>query len=407
SNAFKFAPIGGSVRVTVEKIAPSARYPHGSALVTIWDNGKGIPEDKLGSIFEFYYRLHNTNEQLRGNLGSGIGLALAKNLTETHGGASNVSSCDGCERPTYTCFTVELPLGNAHYQEKDFALENETAKAAIASHHHVQDTVTEAVVDLGAARGNEAGASLPVVLVVEDNADIRAFVANHLRGRSTVVEAADGQEGWALVQSRLPDLVITDITMPVADGISLLKNIKRCVDTNHIPVLLLTARTTMDNVIEGLRLGSDDYITKPFHLDVLSLKIRNSLAARERFRKKFVRDYVLTPQQTPSAPDSEQQFLAKVIKLIEDNLTETQFGVNMLAAELGMSRPVLYRKLKQMTDLSVIELINVLRLKKAAQLLANGQLPVSEVAYQVGFSDPKYFSKSFKSYFGKSPTAYS
>src|SRR5690606_29357023 len=182
SNAFESAPIGGSVRVAVEKIAPSARSPPGSALVTIWDNGKGIPEDKLGSIFEFYYQLHNTNEQLRGNLGSGIGLALAKNLTEMHGGEINVSSYDGCERPTYTCFTVELPLGNAHYQEKDFALENETAKAAIASHHHVQDTVTEAVVDLGAARGNEAGASLPVVLVVEDNADIRAFVANHLRG---------------------------------------------------------------------------------------------------------------------------------------------------------------------------------------------------------------------------------
>src|SRR5690606_10325466 len=126
----------------------------------------------------------------------------------------------------------------------------------------------------------------------------------------------------------------------------------------------------------------------------------------ERFRKKFIRDYVLTPQQEISTPDAEQQFLGKVINLIEDNLAETQFNVNTLAGELGMSRPVLYRKLKQMTDLSVIELINVLRLKKAAQLLAQGHHTVSEVAYQVGFSDPKYFSKTFKSYFGKSPTAY-
>lgn len=406
SNAFKFAPIGGSVRVTVEKIAPSTRYPEGSAMVTIWDNGKGIPEDKLASIFEFYYQLHNTDEQQRGNLGSGIGLALAKNLAEMHGGEINVTSYDGEERPTYTCFNVELPLGHAHYKKKDVVGIDEVEEAITGAEVVHGARATDPAISYDTPPDAHDGTPNPVILVVEDNADIRAFIANHLRTHYTVLEAADGLDGWTLVQSKLPDLVITDIMMPVADGISLLKNIKQHVDTNHIPVLLLTARTTMENVVEGLRLGSDDYITKPFHLDVLSLKIRNSLAARERFRKKFIRDYLLTPQHTVSAPDAEQQFLGKVIKLVEDNLAETQFNVNTLAAELGMSRPVLYRKLKQMTDLSVIELINVLRLKKAAQLLAQGQLPVSEVAYRVGFSDPKYFGKSFKSYFGKSPTAY-
>lgn len=406
SNAFKFAPIGGSVRVSVEKMEPSVRYPEGSVMVTIWDNGKGIPADKLLSIFEFYYQLHHGSEQHRGNLGSGIGLALAKNLTEMHGGEINVTSYDGQHRPTYTCFTVELPLGNAHYRHTDLVGNDGKETSHVASAIPANEPLYDATIDHTATEERAIDLQRPVVLVVEDNADIRTFIVNHLRDQYTVWEAADGVEGWVLVQTKLPDLVITDIMMPVADGISLLKNIKQHMDTNHIPVLLLTARTSMENVIEGLQLGSDDYITKPFHLDVLSLKIRNSLAARERFRKKFIRDYVLTPQQVVNGPDAEQQFLVSVVTLIENNLAETQFNVNTLASELGMSRPVLYRKLKQMTDLSVIELINVLRLKKAAHLLTQGQLSVSEVAYQVGFSDPKYFGKTFKSYFGKSPTAY-
>src|SRR5690606_104696 len=241
--------------------APSTRYPGGSAMLTIWDNGKGIPADKLTSIFEFYYQLHNTNEQQRGNLGSGIGLALAKNLTEMHGGEISVTSYDGQERPTYTCFTVELPLGNTHYKKKDFTGNEEKEESLIATRSLVQNAVPDPTIGNMPLPDNGADTANPVVLVVEDNADIRAFIANHLRAHYTVLEAADGLDGWTLVQSKLPDLVITDIMMPVADGISLLKNIKQHVDTNHIPVLLLTARTSMENVIEGLQLGSDDYIT--------------------------------------------------------------------------------------------------------------------------------------------------
>ena len=406
SNAFKFAPIGGSIRVSVEKMEPAARYPNGSVVTTIWDNGIGIPEDKLDSIFEFYHQLHHTTEQQRSHLGSGIGLALAKNLTEMHDGEITATSYNGCDKPTFTCFTVVLPLGKAHYDEKDLCQCDGDGVHLTSATGMQMEPAEKLSLDREITNQCDVSATSPIILVVEDNVDIRAFIVNHLRTYYTVLEAGDGGEGWELVQSRLPDLVITDIMMPIADGISLLKNIKQCVDTNHIPVLLLSARSAMDSVIEGLQLGSDDYMTKPFHLDVLSLKVRNSLAARERFRKKFIRDYVLTPRQAVSAPDADQQFLGKVIGLIEENLAETQFNVNRLAGELGMSRPVLYRKLKQLTDLSVIELINVLRLKKAAQFLGQGRLSVSEVAYEVGFSDPKYFSKSFKGYFGKSPTAY-
>jgi len=405
SNAFKFAPVGGSVRLAVEKITPSRAYPLGSAIIRVWDNGKGIPGDKLESIFEFYYQLRTVNEKNRGHLGSGIGLALAKNLTEMHGGEITVESYHGDDRPTYTCFIVTLPLGNQHFDTRELTTyQSETTDRAI-THPPLEPP-------LSSSHGTDAaieaphGANRPLILVVEDNSEIREIIVNTLYDDYSILEAADGLEGWQLVKSQLPDLVITDIMMPEADGITLLKNIKQSAATDHIPVLLLTARSSVENVISGLRSGSDDYITKPFHPDVLILKIRNILAARERFRKKFIRDYVLAPQQIAEGPSADQQFLQKVIRVIEDNLAETQFNVSTLSSELAMSRPVLYRKLKQLTDLSVIELINVMRLRKAAQLLAQGNLPVSQVAYHVGFSDPKYFGKSFKNHFGKSPSEY-
>lgn len=402
SNAFKFVPEEGSVKLVLEKRAPSVNYTQGSVLIRVWDNGRGIPADKLSSIFEFYYQLQTGYEKKRGHLGSGIGLALAKNLTEMHGGKIEVESYDGNEKPTYTCFTVELPLGNLYLKPEDVDRHEKEEPQ-----NEAKKPVTEEAAYLVEASANTGSTSnRPTILVVEDHEEIRTFIAQSLLDDYTILEAADGQEGWEMVRLHLPDLVITDIMMPVADGISLLKNIKLTLDTNHIPVLLLTARTAMESVIEGLQSGSDDYLTKPFHPEVLSLKIRNILAGRERFRKKFIRDYVLTPQQETVEPDADQQFLHKVIRLIEDNLGEVNFNVNMLARELSMSRPVLYRKLKQMTDLSVIELINILRLKKAAQLLAQGNTQVSQVAYQIGFSDPKYFSKSFKNYFGKSPSEY-
>ncbi len=405
SNAFKFAPVGGKVQLSVEKIPPTKRHPQGAVIVRVWDNGKGIPTEKLASIFEFFYQLNTNSGENRRHLGSGIGLALAKNLTEMHGGEINVQSYDGNEKPTYTCFTVELPLGNAHIDAKHMASYQADKADGMVIHQQPDKRVTIAP-NLPTVAASDRQATCPLILVVEDNAEIRTMITEALKTTYTMIEAADGGEGWELVKTKLPDLVITDIMMPIADGISLLKNIKQSVETNHIPVLLVTARTSMENVLEGLQHGSDDYITKPFHLDVLLLKVHNILSARERFRKKFIRDYVLVPQQNAIERSADQQFLLEVIQLIESNLAEPQFNVNMLARELSMSRPVLYRKLKQMTDLSVIELINVLRLRKAAQLLANGDFTISQVAYHVGFSDPKYFGKSFKSYFGKSPSEY-
>lgn len=375
SNAFKFVPSYGIVKMDMEVEAPSADFPEGSVVIRVWDNGPGIPEEERSSIFDFFYQSGNHS-------GSGIGLALAKNITELHGGKISVDS--STEDVTYTCFSVHLPSSTGSFVTLEPTIKIESTSS------EEPEVFTE--------NGK------PMVLIVEDNEEIRQVISQSLEKTYAINEAANGQEGWQKVRSLLPDLVITDIMMPVEDGITLLRNIKQNVETNHIPVLLLTARTAMESVIEGLQSGSDDYVTKPFHPEVLSLKIRNILESRERFRRKFIRDYVLTPANEVEEPD--QVFLKKVISLIEENLAESEFNVNTLARELSMSRPVLYRKLKQLTDLSVIELISLLRLKKGAQLLCQEDAKVSQVAYQIGFSDPKYFSKSFKSHFGLSPTEY-
>ncbi len=393
SNAFKFTPKEGTVKLEIEQRIATVAYPAGSVQIRVWDNGPGIPLDQRASIFEFFYQFETENI----HLGSGIGLALAKSITEMHGGTLEVDSYEGSEKPTYSCFTVELPLGLAHFKSEDLARQNKTEEAIIPW----------AAPESPGEVSEVSGVMQSIVLVVEDHAEIREMIVRSLPDHYTVLQAADGKEGWEKARKHLPDVVITDIMMPVADGITLLKNIKETVDTHHIPVLLLTARTAVESVIEGLQSGSDDYLTKPFHPEVLSLKIRNILESRERFRKKFIRDYVLTPKEVEGAADPDRQFLGRVMSLIEENLAEPDFNVNVLARELSMSRPVLYRKLKQLTDLSVIELINVLRLKKGARLLGQRSAAVSQVAYEIGFSDPKYFSKTFKNYFGLSPTDFS
>jgi signal transduction histidine kinase/ligand-binding sensor domain-containing protein/DNA-binding response OmpR family regulator len=379
SNAFKFSP------ETRGKVLLEAYGEGANAVVQVRDNGPGIPADQQESIFELFYQL----PEKKVHLGTGIGLALAKNLTELHGGKIAVESQVIGE--TYTSFTVRIPL-----------------EASEVTGHTVSRTEYAPIAEKTSENTPETGgnADLPLVLVVEDNAEIRHLISSILHDHYRIIEAENGLDGWEKVKGHLPDLVISDIMMPVEDGLSLLRKIKKSIETSHIPVLLLTARTAMESVLEGLQSGSDDYLTKPYHPEVLALKIKNMLGARERFRKKFIRDYVLAPQQEALEPDLDQEFLRKVIHLIEENLSEPEFNVNVLAKELSMSRPVLYRKLKQLTDLSVIELINVLRLKKAAQLLMQRHAKVSQVAYQIGFSDPKYFSKTFKGHFGMSPTEF-
>ena len=203
----------------------------------------------------------------------------------------------------------------------------------------------------------------------------------------------------------LPDLVVSDIAMPNMDGLEFTKLLKNDERTNHIPVILLTARGAMDHHVEGIGTGADDYITKPFHAQLLQLKIRNLLATRELLKAKYHRYVTLEPKHE-EIEDPESKFLTRLMTLLEANLSDPDFNVSKLVTEIGMSRPVLFRKVKMLTGLSVIDLLRSTRLKKAEMLLKQKRMTISEVAFTVGFNDPKYFSKSFRSQFGKTPTEY-
>lgn len=403
-NAFKFTPDGGKIRLSIKENNPSIDYPAGSFYINIEDTGCGIPDHDLHSIFNQFYQLHNHYEDQH-HIGSGIGLALSESLVRVHQGKifvkSNLAHATNCFN---TCFTIELPLGNAHFN--DTQLLRGIADTAV---HGKEETVSEIPLDKQSASTQETSpldSAKPTILIVEDNAELRKFVMEGLLNKYVVLEAADGLEAWKIIESVQPDIVLSDVMMPRCNGIELLEKIKSNRETNHIPVILLTARTAIPYVRSALEKGSDDYITKPFNFDVLSLKIANILEARKRFMEKFIREYLLEPKKNEEVVKTNS-FLDEVIKIVETNLTNEEFNVNILAREVGVSRTVLYRKLKQLTGLNLIEFIKLIRLRKASQLLKNNnESSISEIAYRVGFNDPKYFSKSFKAFYKVSPREY-
>ena len=249
--------------------------------------------------------------------------------------------------------------------------------------------------------GNER----PSILLVEDNIEIRSVLKTILETKYVILEASDGKEGWSITTESLPDIIISDIAMPDMDGIELTRLVKNDLRTDHIPVILLTARGALEHHVEGIETGADDFITKPFHAQILQLKIKHHLETREKLKAKYHRVVTLDPTHE-ELEDPENKFLVKLKGILEANLNDPDFNVSRLVSEIGMSRPVLFRKIKMITGHSVIDLIRTTRLKKAEMLLKQKKLSISEVAFTVGFNDPKYFSKSFRAQFGKTPTEY-
>jgi DNA-binding response OmpR family regulator len=241
------------------------------------------------------------------------------------------------------------------------------------------------------------------VLLIEDNLEIRACLRTILLPYYIVHESSNGAEGWLLATKELPDLVISDIAMPEMDGLDFTRRMKSDARTSHIPVILLTARGATEHHIEGMETGADDYLTKPFHSRILLLKVKNLLASREKLKEKYHRIITLEPT-CEEIEDPDNKFLAKLKNLLDAHLNDPDFNVAKLVTEIGMSRPVLFRKIKMLTGLSVIDLIRSTRLKKAEMLLKQKRMSISEVVFTVGFNDPKYFSKSFRAQFGLKET---
>ena len=388
SNAFKFTEEGGSVSVQLKRFDPIGDND-GEIEIRVIDTGKGVSEEDKPHIFERFYQ--SKNNDLDALSGSGIGLHLVKEFVTLHGGEIRV---EDNQQGKGSVFIVSLPLTKEQTVETDEATNT-------AFNYTTEPVDSETIGETIPVQGEEA----PLLMLVEDNHDFRNFMKECLQGLYRIIEAENGQEAWKIIPEMQPDIIISDVMMPEIDGCQLCSTVKNDMRTSHIPVILLTARTAEEHKIEGLETGADDYITKPFNLDILLLRISKLIEIRKKRQDSFSKQ--IEPQPSDITITSlDEKLIARAIEYVEKNIDRSELSVEELSQELGMSRVHLYKKLTALTGRAPLEFIRVIRLKRAAQLLRESQLNISEIAYSVGFNNPKYFSRYFKEEFNVLPSDY-
>jgi DNA-binding response OmpR family regulator/nitrogen-specific signal transduction histidine kinase len=387
SNAFKFTREYGCVEVALDvQQQETGKFIR----IKVKDDGIGIPQDKGEKIFERFFQVDGQGAII--SQGSGIGLSLTREFVKIHGGTINVES----EPEKGSCFTILLPLVEYHGKSPLPDTAGEEAYVSVAN-TALQDTEYE--------KEHLLGTHKPLLLLIEDNEDFRFYLKDNLVQRYSIVESVNGKDGWDQTLRYFPNLIVADIIMPEMDGIELCRTIKQDRRTSHIPIILLTSRASEEQRVEGFQAGADDYITKPFSFEILELRIRNLIAERETLKKLFQKQIEINPGEI-SITSMDEKLIRKALDAVEKKISDPDFSVEELSRELGMSRVHLYKKLLSLTGKTPIEFIRSIRLKRAAQLFMKSQLRVSEIAFQVGFNNPKYFSKYFKQEFGQLPSEY-
>jgi signal transduction histidine kinase/DNA-binding response OmpR family regulator len=398
SNALKFTPAGGEIRMELniynshDSEPDHALKKNFKALITIQDSGIGIPAEKLPHIFDRFYQVDNTHTRAFG--GTGIGLSLVKELIELLNGQIRVNS----EPEAGTIFTLELPIRKA--ESCPDVPKAETVVAVTSFEEPDELGVNSSKKHYPPMQSMEA----PLLLLIDDNADLREFIAGELSSTYRVLTAVNGEEGWQLAQQELPEVIISDVMMPVLDGYAFTERLKTNPLTNHIAIMLLTAKAAQESKVAGLMYGADDYLTKPFHLQELTLRLRNLLDHQQKLRQHY-QQQLTTPPQGLCIEKVENKFLQMLYQAIEAQLDNSGFDVDSLAEAATLSRRTLYRKLATLTGLTPNEIIRNYRLLRAAQLLQTGH-SVSQVAYQVGFESPSYFGQCFKEKYQITPSEY-
>jgi signal transduction histidine kinase/ligand-binding sensor domain-containing protein/DNA-binding response OmpR family regulator len=400
SNAFKFTPENGEIIVTLktgENELEKNALRHYFEIV-ISDNGIGLEEDKIEKIFERFYQIDNSLTDV--NFGTGIGLHLAKNLVELMHGeiiACNKAEGKGSE------FIIRLPLGDAHLTQR----EREYGEILQVSAHveRAKNLLADEEADL---KVNKIKAKTKYrILIVEDEREIRQYLRNELADTYRISECENGKEALDFILKEKPDLVISDVMMPEMDGITLCKKLKSNININHIPIILLTAKSSDEDKAEGFDIGADAYFAKPFNVELLKKCVANIIENRERLEYKAVDNEENKALIKPVVLKANDQVLyEKIMKIINENISDSELNVEMLAVGVGMSRVHMHRKLKELTNMSARDFIKSIRLKQAADLLSNQKLTVSEVAYALGFSNLSHFSNSFREFYGMSPKEY-
>jgi len=391
SNAFKFTPQNGSVYVDINA---NRRCENVMLEITVKDTGIGIPKEKKEKIFERFFQTEIPGSLI--NQGSGIGLAITKEFVKMHNGSISVES----EIDHGSCFYVMLPF-------KEIKEENEVNILSPLKCTDIVSPLPEENVNKkqSANKTNVSKGKKQTILIVEDNEDFRFYLKDNLKFFYTIIEASDGKQGWQEVLSSYPDLIVSDISMPVMNGIDLCKKIKTDARTKHIPVILLTALAGDDKHLQSLEIGATDYMTKPFNFEILLSRIRNILKEQNVLKKAFVKHIEVKDSEVK--PESgDEKFIQQALMIIEKNLSNADFSVEDLSRQLYISRVATYKRIFTLTGKSPLDFIRSIRLQRAAQLLEKSNLTIAEVAYEVGFNDPKYFSRFFKAEFNLAPSAF-
>lgn len=396
SNAFKQTHKGGTISVNINLCEKKSDYSDYKTIgntpktayfeICVDDSGIGMDRNELDNIFEEFYQVKANSQS------SGIGLNLSANLVLLHGGQLSVKS----EKYKGSQFTIRIPAEREAYSNDEIVLLGEIP----------QDTTTlNMLEDAESIEIQQVDKNLPLVLIVEDNDDMRTYIKYLLQNDYRIVEAEDGEKGIALACETFPDLIISDVMMPKMTGLELCKTLKTNLETSHIPILLLTALATTEHTIDGLECGADDYITKPFNERILLLCIKRRLETKRKFKELFSRNQPVAIEEL-AVTKADREFLIKTQDIANKYLHDEYFNVDSFASEMGLSRTLFYKKMKALTNLTPNDFVQNIRLRKAAELLLIGKMNVSEIAYKVGFGTPAHFSLCFKEMYNVNPSQY-
>jgi len=406
SNAFKYSPDNSLITLELcyEQPTENEQEDGGQTLpnilIKVIDNGCGISSEHLDKIFDRFYRVHNEKGQFIP--GSGVGLSIAREFMLMHGGNIQVESEPG----KGSCFTITIKQGYRHllHIESPEYFEDKSG----AQKEPANDSSQQYLERMANSLNEKVQASLQVenvLLLAEDNLELLDYISSKLSQKFKIVTAPNGEDAFKTALSINPDLIITDLMMPVMDGLTLCKKLKSDIHTSHIPVIVITARSASDANIEALESGAEVFIQKPFSVDVLKAQINSILDSRKRIQNSINKQLILQPKDI-AVTSLDERFLKKLMEVVEQNLANPDYGIKELTHDMAMSHSVLFRKIKSLTGMNIVEFIRSVRLKKAALILEKNKIPITELCSMIGFNDPKYFSKCFIAQFGLTPTEY-
>ncbi|MDR0430533.1 MAG: response regulator [Tannerellaceae bacterium] len=396
-NAYKFTPENGKIHVNLKLMKD------GKVILSINDTGIGMDENTKKHVFDRFYQ--GRSEYY--NTGTGIGMHLTKTVVELHKGTITLESEPG----KGSVFYITILPGKSHFSADEIMTDDDLAQHVIENRNENSwinepvESVVELSPDSVSIKDKRTDPNRPLVLVIEDDNDMRFFIRQELENQYQIEEAANGKTGLEMARKLMPDLIITDVMMPEINGIELCRILKTESDTSHIPIIILTAQGSMEHRIEGLETGADSYISKPFHTKYLQIRVEKLIELRAKMKERFSKSINMDAQEI-TLTSTDERLLQNAIDYVRTNIENPELSVEAMSKNLGLSRTHLHRKLKALTGQSPVEFIKMIRMKQAAYLLSTGKLSVSEVGYKVGYNTPSYFSSSFNAYFGMSPTAY-